>query len=113
MKGDLPFLRHMLDAVQRVASYLKDVRRDEFLDDPEKQDAVIRQLELIGEAAGRVSASTRGANVEIPWRQITGMRHKLIHDYFVVDLDVVWKTATEDVPGLGPLLEKAIESRAS
>ena len=113
MKGDLPFLRHMLDAVRRVEFYLKDVRRVDFLDDLEKQDAVIRQLELIGEAAGRISPSTRAANDEIPWRQITGMRHKLIHDYFVVDLDVVWKTATEDVPGLGPLLEKAIESRAS
>ena len=103
MKDDLPFLQHMLDAVDRIEAYLRGVGREVFLADWEKQDAVIRQLEIIGEAAGRVADSTRAANSKIPWRQITGMRHKLIHDYFVVDIEVVWKTAAQDVPGLRAL----------
>ena len=67
------------------------------------QNAIISSLEVIGEAAGHVSSDSKVALLEIPWRQITGMRHCLIHGYAVVDLDLVWQVVNED---LGPLIEK-------
>ncbi|MDT8369695.1 MAG: HepT-like ribonuclease domain-containing protein, partial [Longimicrobiales bacterium] len=66
--------------------------------------AVVRQLEILGEAAGRVSRELTSASPEIPWSDITGMRHRLIHDYFEVDVDLVWKTATEHVAEVRPKL---------
>lgn len=102
-RSDLPYVEHMLDAIERIESYLTGVDRETFDKDPILQDALVRQLEVLGEAAGRVSPERTSQHTEIPWSKITGMRHKLIHDYFVVDLDVVWTSAIEDVP-LKPLL---------
>jgi uncharacterized protein with HEPN domain len=70
------------------------------------QDAVIRELEVLGEAAGHVSPQFVAAHPEIPWREITGIRHKLIHDYFGVDLGIVWRTATVNIPEVAPLVRR-------
>ena len=74
------------------------------------QDGFIRQLTILGEAAGKVSPTFAQTHPEIPWPDITGIRHKLVHDYFVVDIDVVWITATEDAPVLRSLVEAAIRT---
>jgi len=74
------------------------------------QDALIRELEIIGEAAGRVSPDLSQAYPEIPWKEITGLRHKLIHDYFSVDLGIVWTTATKDVAEVRPLIEAVLQA---
>ncbi len=79
--------------------------KDEFLGDWMIQDVLIRELEVLGEAAGRVTRGVTSKHTEVPWREITGLRHKLIHHYFVVALDVVWDTATVDVPEVRPLLK--------
>ncbi|MBI4647320.1 MAG: DUF86 domain-containing protein [Bacteroidia bacterium] len=68
------------------------------------QDAVIRQLEIIGEATKKISDNLKEKHPDIPWKDIAGMRDKLIHDYIDIDLSVVWKTASEDVPFLKNLL---------
>ncbi len=70
------------------------------------QDAVIRNIEIIGEASTRVSDDFRASHSEIPWREMAGMRDKLIHDYMGVDLDVVWRTIEIDIPELHRLLKK-------
>ncbi len=101
---DALFLRHMLEAVDRVMEVTAKTTKDQFLGDWIIQDALIRELEVLGEAAGRVAHEVTSQHTEIPWREITGLRHKLIHDYFVVALDVVWDTATVDVPEIRPLL---------
>lgn len=104
---DVVFLGHILAAVERIAELIGRTDREEFDRDWVIQDAVIRELEILGEAAGRMSEEFVRSHPEVPWREITGMRHKLIHDYFSVDLGIVWKTATSNVPDVAPLLKAA------
>jgi uncharacterized protein with HEPN domain len=104
---DAAFFGHMLGAIDRLAALVARTDRSAFDRDWVVQDAVIRELEVLGEAAGRVSDTVVEAHPEIPWRAITGLRHKLIHDYFVVDLGIVWQTATVNVPAVAPLIRAA------
>jgi len=99
-KGNRLYLDHILDSFQKVIMYVENVRFEDFLKDEEKQDAVIRKIEVAGEATKRLDKSFRESNSHIPWRAIAGMRDKLIHDYFDVDLEVVWLTATNEIPAL-------------
>jgi len=94
------YVRHILDAINRIESYLLDVQQEKFQATPMIQDATIRQLEILGEAAKRVSPALRARFPAIPWQDMAGLRDKLIHGYFGVDLDKVWITATEDLPPL-------------
>jgi uncharacterized protein with HEPN domain len=90
---------HIRDALTRVFDYTRDGHGD-FLTDPRTQDAVLRKLEIIGEAVKHLSAELRAENNDIPWRQIAGMRDMLIHDYFGVDLELVWNVVERDLPAL-------------
>ena len=90
----------MVGAARRVVDLVERTDVAAFVADWVIQDALMRELGVMGEAAGRVSRSLADAHPEIPWREITGIRHKLIHDYFEVDLDVVWRTSTENVPAV-------------
>lgn len=91
-------LKHVLEAAAKVASYISDVDRAAFMADRMRQDAVIRNLEIIGEACVNVSAEFREANARIPWQKASGIRNRLVHGYFDVDLSVVWQTAIESLP---------------
>ncbi len=110
---DAVFLGHMLGAMDRLSELLARIDRNTFGRDWVVQDAVIRELEVFGEAAGRISPEFAAAHPEIPWREITGIRHKLIHGYFAVDLGIVWSTATVNVPEVEPLLRAAAARRGS
>ena len=98
----------MLEAVQHIAELVARTDRDEFSRDGVLQDALMRTLETLGEAAGRLSRQFTMAHPDVPWREITGLRHKLIHDYFEVDLSVVWGTATKNVPQLEPQIRRLL-----
>ena len=111
-RDDLPYLRHILDAIGRIESYVSGVDEGDFLGNAEKQDAVIRQLQIVGEAAKRLSAELRAAHPDIPWREVAGMRDKLVHDYFGVDLRFVWVTVTEDIPDFKARIEAILEDRS-
>ena len=105
-KDDTVYLRHILDAVNTVEEYLHGVSEAKFKSTRLLQDGAIRQIEVIGEAVRHVSKDLRKTYSEIPWQDIAGMRDKLIHDYFGVDLEKVWLTTQEDLP---PLKEKVLE----
>jgi uncharacterized protein with HEPN domain len=92
--------RHILDSVGRIKSYVGGLDEDAFLASAMVQDAVVRQLLIIGEAARHLSAGFKQQHASIPWRKITGMRDKLVQDYLGVDVPVVWHTVTIDLPDL-------------
>lgn len=94
------YVRHIHDAIRAVAAFLDGVQYARFTEDLMLQSAVVRQIEIIGEAANNISDAYQSRHDDVPWREIIGMRNKLIHEYFGVDLEAVWKTATEDLPQL-------------
>jgi uncharacterized protein with HEPN domain len=108
-RDDAVYLRHILEAIDAVSAYISGVDRDSFLVAPMMRDAVIRQLEIIGEATKRLSAETRVMRPDVPWRDIAGMRDKLIHSYFGVDLDAVWIAASEDLAVLRDVVEGLLD----
>ncbi len=95
-------------AAEDALSFVADLDEHAFLESDLYQSAVIRKLEVIGEAAGKVSKSFCAAHAEIPWRQMTGLRHRLIHGYGDVRLDIVWRVVTETLPGLIVVLRPLI-----
>jgi uncharacterized protein with HEPN domain len=105
-RDDSVYLDHIRDSISRVASYLDGIDEAKFMRTPLIQDAVMRQIQIIGEAANRLSAEYTASTAAIPWRDITGMRHKLVHDYMGVDLEAVWETAVRDLPALRAELNK-------
>ena len=105
---DLSWLLDMLLSAQDAEKFTHGINKAEFLDSDLHQSAVIRALEVLGEAAGRVSRETVAALPEIPWQDVTGMRHRLIHDYFDVNLELVWEVVQDEIPSLIKALERLV-----
>ena len=91
-------LEDMRDAAARIQEYTKGLSEDAFLKDRRTADAVVRNLEIIGEAAGRLPKEFRQQHAEIAWEQIVGLRHRIVHDYFGIDLKLVWQILQQDLP---------------
>jgi len=94
------FIRHILESIGEIEGYTRGMASREFLKSTLVQDASIRRLEIIGEAVKKISAETRAAAKNIPWKQIAGLRDILIHEYFGVDIKLVWKVIQKDLPEL-------------
>ncbi len=99
-KDDTIYLRHILDAISRIEKYTQNIEYENFINNPLLQDGLIRQIEIIGEATKMLSDEVKLKHSDIPWKDIVGMRNKLLHDYFGVDIDAVWETVKKDIPVL-------------
>ncbi len=108
MKDDSFYLSHILDSINQIQLYIKCLDYEAFIENRLVQDAVIRQLEIIGEAAKNLSGALRSCSPEIPWRDLAGMRDKLIHHYFGIDIYAVWETATQDIEPLKIKIQKLL-----
>lgn len=109
MRDDRVFLLHIRDALREVREFTGETSHEGFSKNRMMQNAVMRSFEVVGEAARRVSPEFREAHPEVPWRIMGDFRNKLIHNYFGLDLDVIWKTATEDAPTLLDQIEGLAE----
>lgn len=108
-RDDSVYLKHILDAIDKIDQYLASVSEASFLQNTLVQDGVIRQIEIIGEAARNISPQLLDQYPDISWQDIIGMRHKLIHDYMGIDLKAVWDTAVNDIPVFKNQTEKILK----
>ena len=108
MRPDSACLVDMLQATRDALEFTSGLTRAEFNDSLLHQHAVLKSLETIGEAASRLSDTTRKAHADIPWRKIIGMRNRLVHVYFDVDIDTVWDSVQNDLPVLKGQLEAIV-----
>ncbi len=108
MQRDEAYLLDILIAARKALRFLEGMSWEDFQQSELHQNAVMRPLEIIGEAARRVSQQTRDAHPEIPWEEMIGMRNRLIHEYFRVNLKAVWDTVHNDLPSLIALIEPLV-----
>jgi uncharacterized protein with HEPN domain len=108
MWRDEAYLLDMLLAARKVMKYVQGVDFERFDQDEVVQDAVMRRIQIIGEAARKISPEFKEAHPEISWSEIIGMRHKLIHEYFRIISEKVWATVSHDIPTLMALIEPLV-----
>lgn len=99
-KSPSPLINHIVDAATQIGEYIGNVNEAEFRQNRIIQDAVIRQLEVIGEACSKLDQHFHESHPKIPWKYIIGMRNKLAHEYWDVDVSIVWQAATKETPEL-------------
>lgn len=107
-KDDVIRIKHMLDAACEARSFVFGKNRSDLDGNRQLTLALVKDIEVIGEAASKVSQETRDKYAAIPWLDIINMRNRLIHAYFDIDLEIVWDTATKDIPPLIAELEKIV-----
>lgn len=107
-KDEAVFLEHMLMTARKIAARTAGLTRGTYDANEDLQIVFTHLVQVLGEAAGRVSSVTRTAHSEIPWQQIVGMRNRLVHDYLSVDLDILWTVVTERIPELIVILEAVV-----
>jgi len=108
--GDRQRLLHILDAICEIEQYTKGIDMDQFLSNSMMRFASVKQVEIIGEAANYITAETKALFTDLEWKQIIGMRHILIHEYFGTDFDLVWQVIIKDLPILKTKVQGVIES---
>jgi uncharacterized protein with HEPN domain len=111
MHRDEASLWDILESAKLALAYIDGIEKERFLQDVQRQDSVIRRIEIIGEAARRISLGTRESHPEVPWNEMMGMRNFLIHDYGAVDMEIVWETVTLDIRLLVSLVEPLVSKQ--
>ena len=103
---DADRIYHMIESAKEAVSYIQNKTRDDLDSDRQLVHSLVRCLEIIGEAASKISVQFKSDNPQIPWEYIVGMRNRLVHAYFDINLDIVWRTVKEELPGLIENIEK-------
>jgi len=111
-RDPLVYLEDILDAIAKAEEFVCGLSREAFLRDDKAVYAVVRALEIVGEAAKQVPPDLRERAPEVPWRDMAGMRDKLIHSYTSVDIEVVWRTVTEELPQIRPLVVRLLDEES-
>jgi uncharacterized protein with HEPN domain len=104
------YIEDILNAVESIEEFILDMGFEEFIRDRKTNFAVVRSLEIMGEAAKNIPDSVREKYPDIPWKDMAGMRDKMIHHYFGVDYNVVWKTISEDIPLIKPIIQEILNN---
>jgi len=104
------FLADMLEAIEKIERYTHGLNREDLWQDDLVADAVVRNLEVIGEAARHVPEALRAAHPEIDWRRVVGLRNVVVHEYFAIDLDVVWVVVEKHLPQLKRVVQAMLEA---
>jgi uncharacterized protein with HEPN domain len=107
-RRDWNFLHDIREAIQRILTYTAALTYQQFMEDIKTQDAVVRNLEIIGEAAKNLSTNLRKSYSNVPWKDLMGMRDKMIHHYFGINYEIVWTIVKEELSGLLPALEEIL-----
>lgn len=102
-------LQDIFSAARKALDFVQGMAYEDFLRDDKTVYAVVRALEIVGEATKKIPPEVRDLHPEVPWRSMAGVRDKLIHDYVSVDLEVVWRTVAEDLPPLLPMIHRVLE----
>lgn len=106
--SELP-IADMLEAAEKIENFISGISENQFYSDEKTSDAVVRNLEIIGEAANRLSEEFKLKNTVFDWMKIVGLRHRIVHDYFGIDLQIIWHILQKDLPVLKPVLKKLSE----
>ena len=108
---DSVFLGHMLDTAHKVVGRVRKVTRSDFDADEDLRDAIAYRVQIVGEAASRLSKEFRERNSQIPWNRIIGMRHRIVHSYMDVDYDILWEVATKSLPEFIEMTEELVRPK--
>lgn len=108
MKDPLILIRHVLDAIVRIEAYIKELSKEDFENNFLVQDAVLRNIILIGEAAKNIPEEFKQKYADVEWRKIVGMRNKVVHKYFIIDVETVWNVLQRDLPLLKQTFSKLL-----
>ncbi len=107
------FIKDILDAIEKIEEFVAGMDFEEFKDDDKTVSAVVRKLEIIGEATKNIPDEVRQRYPKLPWREMAKIRDKLIHGYFIVDHQIIWKVIEEELPFLKPQIEKILQGETS
>jgi uncharacterized protein with HEPN domain len=105
MKHNEVYINHILEAASEINDYIKGLDKNSFINNKLVRAATVRQIQIIGEATKKLSETTKSKYPNVPWKDIAGMRDKIVHDYFGIDYEAVWQTVTIDIPALIKILK--------
>lgn len=106
------YIQDILDSINDLENFTQNITFEEFIEDKKTINAVTRSTEIIGEAAKKIPKSIKDKYPAIPWKKMTGMRDKLIHEYFGIDTEILWKVAKDELPPLKPLIQKILKEES-